>query len=98
MNHDTTPELIIAAAASKSTWAGVVSMFFGWLVSSNAAIVVGMLVGVAGVVAIGIDKEMRLDFGSTGLAATTLGTNTTVVCPVYTGVIWRVIVGYRLGL
>ena len=99
MNHDTTPELIISAAASKSTWAGVVSMFFGWLVSSNAAIVVGMLVGVAGVVvAIGIDKEMRLDFGSTGLAATTLGTNTTVVCPVYTGVIWRVTVGYRLGL
>ena len=48
MNHDTTPELIIAAAASKSTWAGVVSMFFGWLVSSNAAIAVGMLVGVAG--------------------------------------------------
>ena len=48
MNHDTTPELIIAAAASKSTWAGVVSMFFGWLVSSNAAIVVGMLVGVSG--------------------------------------------------
>ena len=48
MNHDTTPELIIAAAASKSTWAGVLSMFFGWLVSSNAAIVVGMLVGVAG--------------------------------------------------
>ena len=55
-------------------------------------------VGVAGVVAISIDKEARLDFGSTGLAATTLGTNTTVVCPAYTGVIWRVIVGYRLGL
>lgn len=48
MNHDTTNELIISAAASKSTWAGVLSMFFGWLVSSNAAIVVGMLVGVAG--------------------------------------------------
>lgn len=48
MNHDTTPELIISAAASKSTWAGVCSMFVGWLVSSNAAIVVGMLVGVAG--------------------------------------------------
>lgn len=48
MNHDTTPELIISAAASKSTWAGVVSMFLGWLVSSNAAIVVGMLVGVCG--------------------------------------------------
>lgn len=48
MNHDTTPELIISAAASKSTYMGVLSMFFGWLVSSNAAIVVGMLVGVAG--------------------------------------------------
>lgn len=48
MNHDTTPELIISAAASKSTWAGVFSMFVGWLVSSNAAIAVGMLVGVAG--------------------------------------------------
>lgn len=47
---------------------------------------------------IGIDKEARLDFGSTGLAATALGATTTVVCPVYTGVIWRVIVGYRLGL
>ena len=48
MNHDTTPELIIAAAASKSTWAGVFSMFFGWLVSSNGAVAVGMAVGVAG--------------------------------------------------
>ena len=48
MNHDTTPELIISAAASKSTYAGVVSMFLGWLVSNNAAIVVGMLVGVCG--------------------------------------------------
>lgn len=47
MNHDTTPELIIAAAASKSTWAGVVSMFVGWLVSSNAAIVVGATVEAA---------------------------------------------------
>lgn len=49
MNHDTTPELIIAAAASKSTWAGVFSMFVGWLVSSNGAVAVGMAVGVAGV-------------------------------------------------
>ena len=49
MNHNTTPGLIISAAASKSTYMGVLSMFFGWLVSSNAAIVVGMLVGVAGV-------------------------------------------------
>ena len=47
---------------------------------------------------IGVDKEQRIDFGSTGLAATALGTATTVVCPVYAGVIWRVIVGYRLGL
>lgn len=47
---------------------------------------------------IGVDKEQRIDFGSTGLAASALGTATTVVCPVYTGVIWRVIVGYRLGL
>lgn len=47
---------------------------------------------------IGVDKEQKLDFGSTGLAASVLGTNTTVVCPAYTGVIWRVTVGYRLGL
>lgn len=47
---------------------------------------------------IGIDKEVRLDFGSTGLAASALGTATTVVCPVYAGVIWRATVGYRLGL
>jgi hypothetical protein len=50
------------------------------------------------VAGIGIDKDVRLDFGSTGFAATTLGTATTVVCPVYTGVIWRINVGYRLGL
>ena len=50
------------------------------------------------VAGIGIDKEGVLDFGATGLAATALGTATTIVCPVYTGVIWRVNVGYRLGL
>jgi hypothetical protein len=50
------------------------------------------------VAGIGIDKDVKLDFGSTGLAATALGTATTVVCPVYTGVIWRATVGYRLGL
>ncbi len=50
------------------------------------------------VAGIGIDKEVRLDFGSTGLATSTLNTATTVVCPVYTGVIWRINVGYRLGL
>lgn len=47
---------------------------------------------------IGVDKEVKLDFGAVGLAATALGTATTVVCPVYTGVIWRVTVCYRLGL
>jgi len=47
---------------------------------------------------IGIDKEVKLDFGSTGLAATALGTATTVVCPAYAGVIWRINVCYRLGL
>lgn len=47
---------------------------------------------------IGVDKEVKLDFGSSGLAATALGTATTVVCPGYTGVIWSITVCYRLGL
>lgn len=47
---------------------------------------------------IGLDKEVALDFGGSGLAATALGTATTVVAPVYTGVIWRINVAYRLGL
>jgi hypothetical protein len=47
---------------------------------------------------IGIDKDVFLDFGASGLAATALGTATTIVCPIYTGVIWRVNVAYRLGL
>lgn len=46
----------------------------------------------------GSDKEVVLDFGGSGLAASALGTNTTVVCPGTTGVIWRVNVAYRLGL
>lgn len=46
----------------------------------------------------GNDKEVVLDFGGSGLAATALGTNTTIVCPLTTGVIWRVNVAYRLGL
>lgn len=50
------------------------------------------------VAGIGIDKDVKLDFGSTGLSATALGTATTVVAPVYTGVIWRIYVSYRLGL
>lgn len=47
---------------------------------------------------IGLDKDVKLDFGSSGLAASALGAATTVVCPIYTGVIWRVYVAYRLGL
>lgn len=50
------------------------------------------------VAGIGIDKEARLPVGSGGLAATALGTATTIVCPAYTGVIWRVNVAYHLGL
>jgi len=50
------------------------------------------------VAGIGVDKLDGWDFGSSGLAATALGTATTVVCPAYVGVIWRVTVGYRLGL
>ena len=47
---------------------------------------------------IGLDKEALSDFGGTGLAATALNTATTIVCPAYVGVIWRINVGYRLGL
>lgn len=50
------------------------------------------------VAGIGIDKLLELDFGGTGLAASAVGVATTIVCPVYTGVIWRINVGYRLGL
>lgn len=47
---------------------------------------------------IGVDKELKDDFGGTGLAAIATNTNTTIGCPAYVGVIWRVTVGYRLGL
>lgn len=47
---------------------------------------------------VGIDKEQVMDFGGAGMAATALNTSTQIVCPVYTGVIWRVNVAYRLGL
>lgn len=50
------------------------------------------------VAATGVDKELVLDFGGAGIAATAIGTATTVVCPLYTGVIWRIIVSYRLGM
>ena len=47
---------------------------------------------------IGLDKELVLDFGGAGIAATNTGSNVTVVAPVYTGVIWRINVSYRLGM
>lgn len=47
---------------------------------------------------IGLDKEQSFATGTGGLAAVTLGTATTIVCPVYTGVIWRINVAYHLGL
>jgi len=46
----------------------------------------------------GVDKELVLDFGGAGLACSAVNTATTVVCPIYTGVIWRVNVTYRLGI
>jgi hypothetical protein len=49
-------------------------------------------------VAIGDDKTVSLDFGASGMAATAAGVATTVVCPVATGVIWRINVAYRLGM
>jgi len=47
---------------------------------------------------IGVDQEQTLDFGGAGLAATAIGTATTVVAPAYAGVIWRLTVAYRLGV
>ena len=47
---------------------------------------------------IGIDKTVEFDFGATGIAASAANTATTVVCPAYAGVIWRINVSYRLGL
>ena len=48
--------------------------------------------------AIGEDFERVLDFGASGLAATTVGTATSVSCPAIAGVITRITVAYRLGL
>ena len=47
---------------------------------------------------IGVDKIQSIDFGASGMAATSAGVATTVVCPITGGVIWRVNVAYRLGL
>jgi hypothetical protein len=50
------------------------------------------------VAGIGVDKELVLDFGGAGMATTAVNTATTIVCPLYTGVIWRVNASYRLGI
>jgi hypothetical protein len=47
---------------------------------------------------IGVDKLVSFEFGGAGLAALSVGNTTTIVCPAYVGVIWRVNVAYRLGL
>ena len=47
--------------------------------------------------AIGVDRELVLDFGSTGMACSLPNTATTIVCPIYAGVIWRTNVSYRLS-
>ena len=47
---------------------------------------------------VGVDKSVEFDFGATGIAASVVNTATTVVAPVYTGVIWRINVSYRLGM
>jgi hypothetical protein len=52
----------------------------------------------AGAEAQGTDVLRELDFGGQGMAATALGTNTTVVAPATTGLLWRINVAYRLGL
>jgi len=48
--------------------------------------------------AVGVDKTVSLDFGASGMATSSAGVATTVVCPVVNGVIWRVNVAYRLGM
>lgn len=50
------------------------------------------------IMAIGDQRTYRFDPGSNGFGALLAGTATTVVCPVFTSVIWRINVGYRLGL
>lgn len=41
-------EAIAAAVASKSTYAGAGSMILGWMFSSEAAVLLGMVIGLAG--------------------------------------------------
>lgn len=47
---------------------------------------------------IGVEKVQILDFGSSGLSATAIGSSSSVIAPAYAGIIWRINVIYRLGL
>lgn len=47
---------------------------------------------------VGVDKMVSLDFGASGMGAAIPATQTSITCPAYVGVIWRVNVAYRLGL
>lgn len=47
---------------------------------------------------VGIDREQVFEFGGAGMACLLTNTATTIACPAYTGVIWRVNATYRLGL
>ena len=46
----------------------------------------------------GTVSEQFLDFGAHGIAVTAVNTNTTIVCPATTNVIWRINATYRLGI
>lgn len=47
---------------------------------------------------VGSDKEQIMEFGGAGMACIYSGLETTITCPVWTNVIWRVNVVYRLGM
>lgn len=46
--HDSTLDAAVSAAASKVTYAGAGTSFFGWLTSSEAGVVIGIVIGVIG--------------------------------------------------
>lgn len=48
MDHEQTVEAVTATIASKATYTGAATMGLGWLVSSEAAVLMGMIIGIAG--------------------------------------------------
>ena len=85
-------DIVRSATAALTTNAAPVVISIANL-PSNPQFTLGQDVG-----GMGVDKLISLDFGASGMAATAIGTATTIVCPAYVGVIWRVNVAYRLGL